>query len=77
MAPSVYNYPVHAVELCIWLHRFVYVCPSVCLYGQKQLFRVLTLEISHISVIYCTFVEYNHQKRGSLTGDLFIGSIYY
>ena len=71
-------YPVRicAAGLCIWLHRFVYV--YVCVYifgyicGPKTGFWGLNTGKSPASVIYCSLVVFNDQKKGLTTpGDSF------
>ena len=64
-------YPVRicAAGLCIWLHRFVYV--YVCVYifgyicGPKTGFWGLNTGKSPASVIYCSLVVFNDQKKGA------------
>ena len=68
------NYPVHvcAAGLCVSkLVTSVCVCMYVCMYvcgyvDKNRLFRVLPLKKSPVSVIYCSLIEFNGQKRGSL-----------
>ena len=53
-----------AAVLCVWSHRFVYVCMCVRMYmwTKKRAVWGLTTGKSPVSTIYCSLVEFNGQK---------------
>ena len=64
MMPTDYPVRICAAGLCVWSHRFVCVC--MYMWTKKRAVWGLTTRKSPVSVIYCSLVKFNGQKRGLL-----------